>query len=365
MGSRFLETGDGSLPGRVSPAPPLPLLVTGVAGVPGYNAFRYFRQRYGDRVWGTRRSDHWPLARDGVIPCDLEDADSVAAMWRRHRFAAVLHCAGSCRLKSCELDPSMARRVNVATTRNVMTEARRAGTRVIHLSIDLVFAGRPGGRYREAESPDPVTVYGAMMAEAERIVMATVDQATVLRISLPMGVSFNGHAGAIDWIASRFRQGKPATLYYDEVRTPTYVGCMNRLFEELLGERRPGIFHAGGPRPLTLFQIGQIVSVVGGYDPRLLRGCYRSEAGPVPPRAGNVTLHTEKLADALGFQPFRPWPGDDRLIPLGKTWHHDRGGLPPGDPRWLRAELYGGPAEAQDDSGVFVQAPAEGMAKPG
>lgn len=237
----------------------------------------------------------------------------------------------------------MARRVNVATTRNVMTEAGRAGARVIHLSIDLVFAGRPGGRYREAEPPDPVTVYGAMMAEAERIVMATVDQATVLRISLPMGVSFNGHAGAIDWIASRFRQGKPATLYYDEVRTPTYVGCMNRLFEDLLGERRPGIFHAGGPRPLSLFQIGQIVNVVGGYDPRLLRGCYRSEAGRVPPRAGNVTLHSEKLADVLGFPPFRPWPGDDRLIPLGKTWHHDRGELPPGDAAWLLSELYGGP----------------------
>ena len=46
-----------------------------------------------------------------------------------------------------------------------------------------------------------------------------------------MGVSFNGHAGAIDWIQSRFKHRRPATLYFDEVRTPTYTDCLNPLFE--------------------------------------------------------------------------------------------------------------------------------------
>ena len=38
-----------------------------------------------------------------------------------------------------------------------------------------------------------------------------------------------GHAGAIDWIQSRFKKGRPATLYFDEVRTPTYTDCLNPL----------------------------------------------------------------------------------------------------------------------------------------
>ena len=113
------------------------------------------------------------------------------------------------------------------------------------------------------------------MAEAERIIplpSATRAHARmalpILRISLPMGVSFNGHAGAIDWIQSRFKKGKPATLYYDEIRTPTYTDCLNPLLADVLARRDiTGLFHAGGPRRLSLFQIAQIVNRVGGYDP--------------------------------------------------------------------------------------------------
>lgn len=326
--------------------PWLPLLITGVAGVPGYNALHYFRQRYDDRVIATRRPDHWPLRGPGIVACDLEDPQAVRQLWQRHRFAAVLNCVGSCRLKSCELDPSMARRVNVATTRHVMEMAAESNARVLHLSIDLVFAGRPGGRYREHEPPDPVTVYGAMMAEAEQVVRETVPRATILRISLPMGLSFNGHAGAIDWIASRFKQGKPATLYYDEVRTPTYVDCMNALFERLLSMDLPGTFHAGGPRQLSLYQIAQIVNVVGGYHPSLLRGCYRQEAGPVPPRAGNVALDSRELIDAIGIAPFDPWPSDEGLVPMGRSWHRDARHRERGSSELITELLYRNPRRA-------------------
>ncbi len=51
------------------------------------------------------------------------------------------------------------------------------------------------------------------MVAAEELIQATDPRACILRISLPMGISFNGHAGAIDWIQSRFKKGKPATLY--------------------------------------------------------------------------------------------------------------------------------------------------------
>ena len=110
-----------------------------------------------------------------------------------------------------------------------------------------------------------------------------------------MGVSFNGHAGAIDWIQSRFKKGRPATLYFDEIRTPAYTDCLNRLYERVLASDLAGLYHAGGPRALSLYQIAQIVNRVGGYDPNLLMGCPRIEAGPIPPRAGNVTMNSNAL----------------------------------------------------------------------
>ncbi len=304
-------------------APPLPMLITGIAGVPGYNAFHHFRSLHGEQVIGLRQASMWPLQGDGIVACDVEDSEGIKRLWDQYKFKSLLNCSGTCRLKSCELDPAMAHRINVSGTGNIMRGAADHDARTIHLSIDLVFSGASDGEYTETDPLDPVTVYGAKMVEAENVVKNLCPDSCILRISLPMGISFNGHAGAIDWIASRFKQQKPATLYYDEIRTPTYTDCMNRLYERLFTDPILGTFHAGGPRTLSLYEIAQIVSVVGGYDPALLQGCPRIDAGPIPPRAGNVTMNSSKLIETLGYQPFDPWPYPADLVPSHRRWHHD------------------------------------------
>ncbi|HMP07557.1 MAG TPA: sugar nucleotide-binding protein [Lacipirellulaceae bacterium] len=250
---------------------PLPLLITGVAGVAGFNALAYFSARYPGQVIGIRQSDNWRLRGAHIVACDAEDRSKLAALFDRWQFRAVLDCAGNCALRACELDSRLAWRTNVEGLVNLASIVCDRDVRVVHTSIDLVFAGRDGGGYREEDPTSPVSVYGKTMVAAEQVLADWLPQACVLRISLPMGVSFNGHAGAIDWIQSRFRKNRPATLYFDEVRTPTYTDCLNRLFERVLALDLAGVYHCGGPRRLSLYEIAQIVNRVGGYDPALPR----------------------------------------------------------------------------------------------
>lgn len=322
------------------PADRLPLLITGITGVPGYNAFHYFRERYGEQVIGQRPKVNWRLNGPGIVACDLENPAEIRELFAKHPFRSVLNCGGSCALKSCELDPVMARRVNVSGVDALLNEVADRDIRLVHLSIDLVFSGKKAGDYLESDPPDPVTVYGQTMWEAEQHILLRHPSACINRISLPMGVSFNGHAGAIDWIQSRFKKGFPATLYFDEVRTPSYVECMNDLYERLIAKDLSGIFHAGGPRKLTLFEIAQIVNRVGGYDPKLLRGCYRVQAGPIPPRAGNVTMDSAKLRAAIGFDPLASWPLLEGQVPLHRNWHFERDSAGQNSPQWLVSTLY-------------------------
>lgn len=323
---------------------PFPLLVTGLAGVAGYNAFHHFRRWGGDSVRGVRRADNWPLRGPGIVGCDLHDRDRLEQLFKEHRFAAVLNTEGTCALKSCELDPLMAWRVNVLGVQNLLEVLSQQPhpVRLVHLSIDLVYSGTGQGDHREEDPTDPVTVYGKTMVQTERLVLDAMPDACVLRISLPMGVSFNGHAGAIDWIQSRFKQGKPATLYYDEIRTPTYTDCLNEVLTRTLNEPINGLYHAGGPLRMSLYQIAQIVNRVGGYPPELLQGCFRQEAGPMPPRAGNVSLNSSKLADTLGHSPFAAWPAWESLRPDGPEWHCRRDGFR-GSPQMLAQVLYQNP----------------------
>jgi dTDP-4-dehydrorhamnose reductase len=158
-----------------------------------------------------------------------------------------------------------------------------------------------------------------------------------------MGVSFNGHAGAIDWIQSRFKKDRNATLYFDEIRTPTYTDCLNAVLEDVLASDVSGLYHAGGPRALSLYQIAQIVNRVGGYRPDRLIGCRRQEAGPMPPRAGDVSMNSEKLTQALGYAPFDPWPADEQFVPTHPDWHRERSRDEPGSPELLARVLYRNP----------------------
>jgi dTDP-4-dehydrorhamnose reductase len=322
---------------------PLPLLITGVPGVAGYNAYCHFRPRYGAAVVGSRRRDNWPMNAEGIVACDGENRDELRRLFDEHRFAAVLNCGGSCKLKSCEMDPVMAWRVNVQENAALLDALEGREVRLVHLSIDLVFSGTRGGGHREEDPVDPVTVYGKTMEIAERLILQRRPDACILRISLPMGVSFNGHAGAIDWIQSRFKNNRHATLYFDEIRTPTYTDCLNQVLEDVLAGDLAGVYHAGGPRRLSLFQIAQIVNRVGGYRPDRLIGCLRHEAGPMPPRAGDVSMNSKKLARALGYVPFDPWPAEERFVPTHPQWHSERPQDEPGSPELLARALYRNP----------------------
>jgi dTDP-4-dehydrorhamnose reductase len=333
-------------PAAISADPPLPLLITGISGVAGYNALPYFQRLYPRQVIGIRQSDNWRLVGPGIELCDAEDIDRLRALFDRYQFQSVLDCAGNCALKSCELDPTMAWRINVEGPRNLLEVIHDRDVRLVHLSIDLVFSGTGAGGHVERDPTDPVTVYGQTMAGAERLILAADPRAAILRISLPMGVSFNGHAGAIDWIQSRFKKHKPATLYFDEVRTPTYTDCLNEACAAVLAGPLSGLYHAGGPRRLSLYEIAQVINRVGGYDPDLLRGCPRIEAGPIPPRAGDVSMDSTKLATALGYDPFDPWPLEDDFVPTHRAWHYERNGER-GSPGLLAEVLYRNPGKSR------------------
>ena len=91
---------------------------------------------------------------------------------------------------------------------------------------------------------------------------------------------------------------------------------------------------------LSLYQIAQIVNRVGGYTPSLLRGCPRIEAGPIPPRAGNVTMDSTKLRMALNRAPFLPWPLLEHQLPTDRQWHEIRDDTIDGSPELIRQQLY-------------------------
>ena len=311
-----------------------PLLITGVAGVIGYNALDYFLTRYPGEVVGVRQGTRGDIApAPGVVFADVDNANELERLFEKYQFKSVIHSGGSCALKACQLNPELAWTLNLSTILSMLAQCERYNSRLICMSVDLVYKGRPAGEfYKETDPPDAVSIYGQSMSAAENLILLHRPQTCILRISLPMGKSGTGHAGAIDWIGSRFLANRQATLFTDELRTPTYCQDINRVLEEILNRDEAefsGVFHCGQPRPVSLYQCAQIINRVGGFAPDLLYGLKTNEGAPIPPRATNVAMDSSKLIDALGFNPFTPWPADDALFPTDPFWHRIR---PEGEP---------------------------------
>lgn len=97
---------------------------------------------------------------------------------------------------------------------------------------------------------------------------------------------------------------------------------------------------------MALYQIAQVINRVGDYAPELLKGCPRIEAGPMPPRAGDVRMNSAKLIAELGEQPFRAWPAGDDLQPSDRRWHHERPAEEPRSLEQIERRLYRYPQNA-------------------
>src|SRR5437879_174524 len=143
----------------------LPLLITGITGVAGFNALHYFQRRYPGQILGIRPRRTWRLLGDGIAPLDIEDVRGLRALFDKHRFRSILNCLGNCALKSCELDPTMAQQLNVASAEAIADSIRHHGSRLVQLSSDLVFSGDGCGNYVETDRVDAVSVYGKTIVE--------------------------------------------------------------------------------------------------------------------------------------------------------------------------------------------------------
>ena len=62
----------------------LPLLVTGIAGVAGLNAFKYYRAKYPGQVIGIRRDEYWPLSGEGIEGCDILNKAKLQTLFKQY-----------------------------------------------------------------------------------------------------------------------------------------------------------------------------------------------------------------------------------------------------------------------------------------
>ncbi len=130
---------------------------------------------------------------------------------------------------------------------NVTQAAAQANTRLIHLSTDCVFDGLQPP-YDETAVPTPVNAYGQAKTEAERIVQQHPNH-VIIRTSLIYSLENMDHGTS--WMAAALREGKPVTLFDNQLRNPVWATTLGQACLELATHEFVGILHIAGAQTMT------------------------------------------------------------------------------------------------------------------
>lgn len=252
------------------------LLVTGGAGYLGSEVVRLAAERGWDVI--ATRLEHVP-SHGRPVRVDLRDEDETARCLLMHLPAVVVHTA-------YRQGDDVVWDAVVKATRNVALAAARAGSRLVHLSTDLVFDGQKESRYTEADEPRPVSVYGRAKRAAERVVSEICRQSLIVRTSL-----LYGKPGPQEALALR----RDVEFYTDEIRTPVRVVELAAALLELAESELEGTLHVAGPDAVSRYEFACVLAALQGRDPEEIRG------GPSPPgiRARNVALDSSRAYGLL------------------------------------------------------------------
>ena len=182
-------------------------------------------------------------------------------------------------------------------TRYVAEAAAAAGSRLIHLSTDLVFAGRDRA-YDESDQPDAQLPYGQWKAAAEQMVARAGGNSLIIRASLLYGTD---HQAPIQRDVAAVVSGRSDMRFFtDEFRCPAHADDVARAIVALAD--RPevtGVLHVAGPRPLSRAELaGMFAERMGSSRAQLPTSTSRDSGLDRPT---SVVLNTSAAA-AIGIQ---------------------------------------------------------------
>jgi dTDP-4-dehydrorhamnose reductase len=252
------------------------LLVTGGAGYLGAELCRIAVDT-GFEVIATQLRT--PAPRGHAVTLDIREEDAVQRTLMRHGPDVVVHTA-------YRQQGAHAHETIVKGSHVVALAAHRAGSRLVHLSTDLVFDGEYGAPYDERADPRPVMEYGALKLEAEHAVARVYPEATIVRTSLLYGIP-----GAQEALALR----DDVELYTDEIRCPTRVDELAAALLELAQVELAGVLHVAAPEAVSRYELARLLRAEAGGDPEAVRGAPSPRSG----RARNVALDSSRAARLL------------------------------------------------------------------
>ena len=246
---------------------------------------------------------------------DFANPAGVADTVRALRPDVIVNAAAHTAVDKAESEPALAHTLNATTPGVLAQEAARLGAWLVHYSTDYVFDGSGSRPWVEADTPAPLSVYGATKLAGEQAIQQSGCQHLILRTSWVYAARGGNFAKTMLRLA---QERERLTIIDDQWGAPTGADLLADVTAHAISHlrQRPqdgGLYHcaAGGETNWNLYAKYVLAQASQAQAAINIKA---KEVAPVPTsafptparRPHNSRLDTRKLQATFGLA-LPPW----------------------------------------------------------
>jgi dTDP-4-dehydrorhamnose reductase len=166
-------------------------------------------------------------------------------------FSAVVFCAASTNLSTCENYPQDTARINVEGTTKLASYLSDRATYLLLLSSNQVFDGSKPS-WKVTDHVCPVNEYGRQKAEAERLILQ-MQRSAVLRLTKVVHPDMH----LLKQWQESLQSGKPIEAFADLNISPISLKDVVTQIDDLVQNQKTGIHHLSGKLDISYFSFAK------------------------------------------------------------------------------------------------------------
>lgn len=180
---------------------------------------------------------------------DLANQGSLRALLQASKPDIVVNATAYTAVDRAENERELAYAINATGPAVIADEAKALGAVFIHYSTDYVFDGKKGKPYDEADTPNPLNVYGTSKLAGEQAIQAVSGANLILRTAWVYSLQRDSFVTKVlQWA----RKNETLKIVDDQVSNPTWARMLAQITALLLARgpdyisERAGLYHLAG-----------------------------------------------------------------------------------------------------------------------
>lgn len=210
----------------------------------------------------------------------------------------IVNCAAYTNVDKAESEAEIARKVNAAASGLLGMLARKYDKYVIHISTDFVFGDTKSEPLSEADTANPLSVYGSTKLEGEDLLNASGCKYSIIRIQWTYG---EHGSNFITKIVSLAKKNKSLKIVSDQTGSPTHTADVARAIVCFLEKKPRGLFHFAAEGYTTRYETAVFAFKSLGIDIEVLP-CKSSDFVTPAKRPLNSKFDCSKIDGILDFK---------------------------------------------------------------